>query len=337
MDEKSAIDLGKIGYHSIQLPLIEDMLVGAQGMVLLVGPTNSGKSTSMQSFARHIREVRGRTIKVLTVEDPVEYIIRGATQMPVGANASFNDLLKSTLRHDPDVLVVGEVRDSESAEAVKNIVLAGRKVLATLHVYEAMAAFSRLEELGVPRDVLYMKGFIEGIIYQRLLPLLCDCAIPWEDAVRMQMLDEKIVDRVQRTMVVSEHSLRVHNPQGCEHCRGLLAGYRGRTVCAEIVQPDERMLDALRRGDQETARAQWMGRSDLNTGFGTSALGHALVLMSGGLVDPRDVETQVSIIKSPQILSANSAILRPHEIAGAGIDFSARADDGNLLSVLYER
>jgi len=300
MDSKNAISLQKVGYTDPQSSIIEEMLVGSQGLVLLVGPTNSGKSTSMQAMAKRIMQMRGPTIKVETIEDPVEYIISGAAQMPVGPNAAFNDLLKATLRHDPDVLMVGEIRDAVSADAVKNIVLAGRKVLATLHVYEAMAAFQDLRRSVYPKIVLYMKGFIEGVVYQRLLPVLCSCAIPWEDALSAGMIDEGVAQRVQRTFLVSEHNLRVHNSEGCELCRSHLPGYKGRTVCAEIVRPDERMLDALRRGDQESARAQWLSQTFLNTGFGNSALGHALLLMSQGLVDARDVESQVSIIKSPQ-------------------------------------
>lgn len=333
MDTQAAIDLPKIGYTDAQRAAIDEMLVGSQGLVLLVGPTNSGKSTSMQAMTKRIMDMRGPSIKVETIEDPVEYLIPGAAQMPVGINASFNHLLKSTLRHDPDVLGVGEIRDHESAEAVKNIVLAGRKVLATLHVYEALAAFSRLHEIGVPQDVLYMKGFVSGIIYQRLLPRLCECSIPWDQALDENLLDPGLVERVQRTLVVADHNISVRNPVGCPACKDHFPGYKGRTVCAEIVQPDERMLDALRRGNQEEVRNLWLGRNDLNTGFGVSALSHALLLMSQGAVDPRDVESQVAIIRQQQAPSAST-----HHTAPVLPTASRRtSDEGNLLSVLYER
>jgi len=301
MDPQSAPPFESLGYTHQQRTRIEEMIIGAQGLVLLVGPTNSGKSTTMQALARRILDVRGDTIKIESIEDPVEYIIPGAVQMPVSSRVDFAGLLKSTLRHDPDVLLVGEVRDAESAESIKNIVLAGRKVLATLHAYDAMAAWSRLTQIGVPADILFMSGFVSGIIYQRLLPRLCQhCALDYEILRDQGKLPDPMVERIERVFMMGSSRLKLHNPEGCEHCRSGIPGYKGRVVCAEYVVPNQLMLDALRDGRHQAAKNQWMASSS-DTGYGVTAIGHALMLMADGLVDPRDVESQVGVIRLPQV------------------------------------
>lgn len=337
MDPKAAPPFDSLGYTPQQQAHIEEMIVGAQGLVLMVGPTNSGKSTTMQALARRIAEVRGASLKIESIEDPVEYIIPGAVQMPVSARADFADLLKSTLRHDPDVLIVGEVRDAESAENIKNIVLAGRKVLATLHAYDAMAAWSRLIHIGVPADVLYMSGFVSGIIYQRLLPKLCpDCSLPLDEHRRD--LPAPLLDRIERVMLNGTGSVRLRNPRGCPACRDAVPGYVGRSVCAEYVVPDQRLLDALREGQHQAAKSLWMaGHSD--TGYGPTAVGHALHLMAQGLADPRDVESQVGMIRLPHADAELAArvVTGVHEPAASAMAVALNDAGGDALEDLYDR
>jgi len=340
MDPQAAPPFDSLGYTPQQLAHIEEMIIGAQGLVLLVGPTNSGKSTTMQALARRVMEVRGDTIKIESIEDPVEYIIPGATQMPVSSRADFASLLKSTLRHDPDVLLVGEVRDAESADSIKNIVLAGRKVLATLHAYDAMAAWSRLTNIGVPADVLFMSGFVSGIVYQRLLPKLCQhCAIDYESLRDQGRLFPALIDRIERVFMMGVAQLKLHNPKGCSHCSGGAPGYKGRVVCAEYVVPDQLMLDALREGRHQVAKTHWMGAPS-DTGFGPTAIGHALNLMGAGLVDPRDVESQVGIIRVPQarpeLVRSAASSAKVREIPMMGRE-SAPGNQSDDMGSLYER
>lgn len=331
MNPKAAPAFEDLGYTAGQRSMLDEMLIGAQGLVLLVGPTNSGKSTTMQAMAQRILAMRGATIKLESIEDPVEYVIPGACQMPVSARAGFADLLKSTLRHDPDVLMVGEIRDAESAESIKNIVLAGRKVLSTLHAYEAMAAWSRLEQIGVPRDVLFMNGFVSGIIYQRLLPRLCShCAIPYEDGAHA--LPPELAQRIERTLMLGDNNIRLHNPAGCEHCRDKIPGYSGRLLAAEIVRPDEEMLSLLSAGQAQEARARWLGGAS-DTGFGVLSIGHAMMLMSQGLVDPRDVESQVGVIRDTLSGTRAASSAQVRELPGA---FFGRARASSDMSSVDE-
>lgn len=306
--ELSSKEMEQVGYTPEMVEQIEEMLVGSTGLVLLVGPTNSGKSTSLQSFIKRIYSHRGPNIKVVTIEDPVEYVMERACQMgvPRGKQKSeeiariYKDLLGSTLRQDPDVALVGEIRTNEQAEPVKDMVLAGRKILSTLHAYEAMAVFPRLREIGVPDSLLTRAGFVSGVIYQRLVPLLCrHCAEP----LNLKLVGEGRIRQATYDRVCSaaefgpggKHDVRVRNPQGCKECQ--YTGIVGRTPCAELLLPDAAFLRYVRQGDELGAKNYWH-RTGINTdGAGVRAIAHAIAKMRLGLVDPNDIEVQIGKIE----------------------------------------
>jgi general secretion pathway protein E len=301
--DMAARELEAVGYTPEMVQAIDDMLIGSTGLVLLVGPTNSGKSTSLQSFIQRIYQRRGAAIKVVTIEDPVEYVIARACQMgvPRGKLAPqeiarvYRELLGSTLRQDPDVALVGEIRSSEQAEPVKDLVLAGRKILSTLHAYEALAVFPRLREIGVPLSLLARPGFISGVIYQRLVPLLCPhCARRAQEAVEEGSLPPGTWERVLRAAGGSRQAIRARNRRGCANCN--FTGIVGRTPCAELLVPDEEFLRLLREDDEAGARDHWY-RTGINTdGLGVRVIAHAVSKMRQGLVDPADVEVQIGRI-----------------------------------------
>jgi type II secretory ATPase GspE/PulE/Tfp pilus assembly ATPase PilB-like protein len=296
----------RLGYTEDHAKMITDMLVGIQGLVLLVGPTNSGKSTSMRTF---VRTVQGRTgnsnIKVLTVEDPVEYVITGASQIGVsrdredlkeGGESVFQSFLKATLRQDPDVVIIGEIRDSETAMTVKDLVLSGRKIISTLHAFSSFAAFPRLREIGVPPSVLYMDNFISGVIYQRLVPVLCDhCKVPFLEAAQSGSVDERLFERLSRIVDLQEEPVFVKNKLGCEQCGWM--GIGGRTVCAEVIVPDKRLLALLKEDKFADAEKYWRMSTMGGNEFGSTALAHAISKMRIGMLDPHHVESQVGILK----------------------------------------
>jgi general secretion pathway protein E len=305
MDEKRILPIEDCGYTTEQIAAIEDMLIGAHGAVMLVGPTNGGKSTSMQSFLSRIFDRRGKNIKLITVERPVEYIVPGGCQMgvPQGrknledkiTGSVFTTFLRGTLRQDPDVIMVGEIQDNESAEAVKNLVLAGRKLLTTLHAFESVAVFERLREIGVPPSVLFMTGFISGVIYQRLVPLLCDrCAISLEEAKEQDRIAPMTYLRVLKVIDPARHNVRIRG-DGCARCNH--TGVIGRTLCAEVLVPDGRFLDLLKQGFDQKAREYWMSKPEMNIdGLGVRAIAHAIQKMRQGFLDPSDVESQIGLI-----------------------------------------
>ena len=301
MDAKTNRKLDDLGYYPAQVAAIVKMLLGSSGLVLLTGPTNSGKSTSMQALVDKIFERRGTSTKIITVEDPVEYVVPGACQIgvPRGRTAIkaendssvFTTFLRGTLRQDPDVVVVGEIRDADSAEVTRDLVLAGRKVLSTLHTYSGLWSFVRLRELGVPIELLTMPGFVSGIIYQRLVSKLCPhCSLTLADG--KDRLPADVMSRLTRVANLESSSVRVRG-DGCSDCNH--TGYVGRLPVCEIVVPDAHLLKLLAEGDMLGAEAYWHKQAGVPIpGGGVTALAHALTLMNRGQVDPSDVESQIA-------------------------------------------
>lgn len=291
MDKSTVRPLESFGYSEPQIEEVEEIIGGSQGMVLLVGPTNSGKSTAIQSFIQRIYDRYGPWISVQTIEEPVEYFMERACQTSVPDNRedlTFHDLVRATLRQDPDVVMVGEIPDARTAEHVKNLVIAGRKLLTSLHVFEVFAVFARLRELGVPESILYMHGFISGVVFQRLVPVLCEhCRVPLnvESAKSLRAATYKRVKTVTRP----SDSVFIKGP-GCGHCDG--RGTKGRLPCVEMLIPDVVLLTLLRAGKEQEARAYWASSHEhLNIdGMGITAIAHAVQRMRQGLFDPAQVE-----------------------------------------------
>lgn len=282
-------------YTLEQVEAIEEMLVKAHGAMLLVGPTNSGKSTSMQALIRRVAQIRGQNIKIITVEQPVEYVIPNACQLSVNDVEDFHAFLKGTLRQDPDVAMVGEINDEESAKQVKQLGLAGKKLFSTLHLNQAMAIFARLRELGIPDSVLFMEGFIAGVICQRLVPRLCKaCSIPVDAAKEQGRIRSATYERVKKIREAGDN-IRVRG-DGCEHCGGM--GIVGRVLCAEVLTPDETFLELAAAHRIIEAKQHWAKTHialDVD-GHGVTMVAHAIRRIRAGEVDPSHVETYVGTI-----------------------------------------
>lgn len=303
--ESSDSVLTELGYTHEQLQTLEDITSDLSGMVILCGPTNSGKSTTLQALMKQIHSRLGETIKMISVEDPVEYVIPGACQIGVArkrktslderTGSAFTTFLRGTLRQDPDVVMVGEIRDLDTAATVKDLVLAGRKLLTTLHTYSAMWAFVRLRELGVPIELLTMPGFVSGIVYQRLIPLQCpDCSLPLSSVEGRARLSHEQLSRLEAICGQGGDSVRVRG-DGCPTCRH--SGIVGRTVCAEFVVPDRQMLGLIAQQRYLEAEQHWHRRRHLDVdGLGVSALAHGVRKLRAGLVDLRDLESNVGLL-----------------------------------------
>jgi len=193
------------------------------------------------------------------------------------------------------VVMVGEVNDHDSAENIKHLVLSGRKTLSTLHVYEALGIFARLKEMGIPTSVLYMRHFISGVIFQRLVPLLCQaCATSFLQARQRGLVPQATYERVKRSSQAHLKQIKIRGP-GCQGCAHM--GIVGRTVCAELLMPDETFLQHLSRGEERAARAHWLRHSSLNLkGLGVGVIAHAVLKMHQGLIDPMDIERWIGPI-----------------------------------------
>lgn len=231
LDRAESINtLDQLGLSPEHRALIEKMLSRPEGILLVTGPTGSGKTTTLYSFLAHLNSP---SINIMTLEDPVEYPLPLVRQTSVSqmAKIDFASGIRSLLRQDPDVILVGEIRDSDTAEMAFRAAMTGHQVLSTLHTNSALRSIPRLIDLGVHRDV--MAGNIIGIIAQRLVRKLCpDCrrAVAPDDRIR------KIYAGAGRPVPEV-----VYEPVGCPNCRG---GYRGRMALMEIVH-FSRTLDDL--------------------------------------------------------------------------------------------
>lgn len=296
----TALPLKILGYTDQMLDEIDTMVSASSGMVILCGATNSGKSTSMQAIIRLIYEKRGPLMKIITVEDPVEFVIPNACQISVPRrktdqtsdpnNTPFTRYLRGTLRQDPDIVMVGEIRDNASASIVKDSVLAGRKMITTLHTYSAFGAFLRLREIGVPWEIMTMPGFISGLIYQRLVPTLCQsCAVPIADDIkaRPSAYTRTFLKRLAWVASLEDDNLKTKGP-GCQKCKQ--TGIGGRTVCAEFLLPTRRTLELLAANKVLEAEKHWLSIG------GKTALTHAISKMKQGIVSPQAIEENISLL-----------------------------------------
>ncbi|WP_233550933.1 GspE/PulE family protein [Amnibacterium setariae] len=213
------------------------------GMILVTGPTGSGKSTTLYTA---IQEVAKPTVNVITVEDPVEYRMAGINQVQINAKAglTFASALRSILRSDPDVVLIGEIRDHETAQIAVEAALTGHLVMSTLHTNDAPSAVTRLVEMGI--EPYLVASALVGVVAQRLARRLCDkCKQP-------TTYDE---DYLARIGLLIEEDEEVYVPVGCSHCAN--TGYRGRIAIHEVMSVSEEIerLTVARSGASEISRA----------------------------------------------------------------------------------
>lgn len=232
---RARLNLNEIGFHTDLMERFEDVLSAPHGLILVTGPTGSGKTTTLYaSLGLVARSDR----KTLTIEDPVEIRLGSVTQMQVNdkANLTFATALKSFLRADPDVMLVGEIRDSETASLAAQAALTGHLVLSTLHTNEASGAATRLSNLGL--EPFVTASALKAVLAQRLIRRLCtSCALPYEpnDAELTKVRWPEGLDRPTRLMRA--------NPDGCENCARI--GYKGRLPIAELVVVDDDMIAGI--------------------------------------------------------------------------------------------
>ncbi len=249
-----ALELPALGFADTNLEAYLSVLDQPTGILLVTGPTGSGKTTTLYSSL--VRLNTGDR-KIVTVEDPVEYHLEGVNQVQVRPRIglTFADALRSLLRQDPDIMMIGEIRDLETAEIAVQAALTGHKVLSTLHTNSAAATVTRLLDMGV-EDYL-LTSTVNGIVAQRLVRLICDdCSAP--KPVLGEIVDELGLDRFFQGAppVLAEGT-------GCAACNG--TGYRGRTGIVEILT----MTDAVRKAIVARAGAQDVQRAATLAGMTT--------------------------------------------------------------------
>ncbi|WP_045095306.1 GspE family T2SS ATPase variant LspE [Legionella fallonii] len=237
LDKQAAqLDLGLLGMPQSTLKTIRKMIEEPHGIILVTGPTGSGKTTSLYAMLTELNEV---TRNILTIEDPIEYDLEGIgqTQVNTKVQMTFAKGLRAILRQDPDVVMIGEIRDLETAEIAVQASLTGHLVLSTLHTNSALGALTRLRDMGV--ESFLMSSSIVGLIAQRLVRRLCPhCKTPHQ-----LRADEKELMGLSDDTDISQ----VYEPKGCDLCNHL--GYRGRTGIYELITIDDTLRGMIHRNE----------------------------------------------------------------------------------------
>lgn len=229
------LTLAKIGMSQSDLAMFNQAIRKPFGMILLTGPTGSGKSTTL--FAA-LREINSPNINIMTVENPVEYVMDGVSQIQTGAKVTFASALRSLLRHDPDVLMVGEIRDEETADTALKAAMTGHLVFSTLHTNTAAGTVSRLVDIGC--EPFLIGSTMNAVIAQRLVRKLC----PHCKTSHVVTSEEKaLLD------LPADSAVEIYEPNGCAFCQG--SGYRGRLGLFETLWFDDELSKLVARGCSE--------------------------------------------------------------------------------------
>ena len=295
------LNLKRMGYTDWQVDQLKYLARCPNGIILFTGPTGSGKTTGLNEMMKHIARERPDS-RLVTIEDPVEYPMPWAVQLVV-TNASdaastaqaFTERLRTALRMDPDIILMGEIRDADSAIVAIDAALTGHQVWGTLHVTDPFKTIGRLElmdNVRLARGVVCDHTTLRGIVAQRLVPTLCPhCSVPLrghESDLPKSMIDALATyGKPDDPDPLSRVKLR---GDGCDECSG--DAISGRTAVAEVVVTDARLMKDFIDHGVETARRNHRLRDDTDN----SMVVNAVALVLEGKVDPRDVENNIDII-----------------------------------------
>ncbi|TET92692.1 MAG: secretion system protein E, partial [Desulfobacteraceae bacterium] len=251
--EEAFLSVDQLGLSQKNLKIITNFIHRPQGMVLITGPTGSGKTSTLYAC---MREIKSEEVNIISVEDPVEYELSGVNQVQINEKVglSFPFILRSILRQDPNVIMIGEIRDEETAEIAVQASMTGHLVLSTLHTNDAPAAVTRLIDIGIPPYLI--ASSVVGIAAQRLVRTICeDCReeyLPAQDSLARLNLDQ------------NDLPFKFYRGAGCPNCNN--TGFRGRTAIEEmmIIGPKIReLIQSSATADTLREAAMAMGMTTL--------------------------------------------------------------------------
>ena len=310
--------LGDLGLRPRELEVLQGLLGHREGMVLVTGPTGSGKTTTLYAA---LNQLKTGKVNIVTVEDPVEYDVAGISQIQVNEaqGLTFAKALRSVLRQDPDIVLVGEIRDFETATTAVQAGFSGHFVLSTRHTNDAPSAVVRLRDMGI--DAFKIAAVLKGIVAQRLVRKLCPaCA----EAVPVDTLPADARPPAGRTDVVIRRSV------GCRSCEGI--GYKGRAAILEVMPIDEtvaRLIDGGAMADVLTAAARRIGMYTLwESGLervweGTTSLEEVIRVLGERVTDDGTTTTEVppskpaDAVRSPAVAAVAGSVAPPRAPEGA--------------------
>lgn len=251
MKQNLSRDKAQLGFDPDEMKVFDHILQNPNGIILVTGPTGSGKSTTLYTA---LSELNKEDVNIITVEDPVEANIDGINQVHVNVKAglTFASALRSILRQDPDIIMIGEIRDGETAAIAVQAAITGHLVVSTLHTNSSAATISRLEDMGI--ESYLVADSVVGVIAQRLVKRLC----PTCKAARPATDDEKNIMRVP----VDQECI-IYDPVGCPQCNNI--GYKGRIGVYEIMEVNKEMKGIIARNESTEALKEAALRNGMNT------------------------------------------------------------------------
>ncbi len=263
------VGLDKLGMPPEMLKRFREIIRRSNGMILVTGPTGSGKTTTLYSALSEINTIDQ---KIITVEDPVEYRLPGINQVQVNEKIglSFSSVLRSALRQDPDVILVGEMRDAETAQIGLRAAMTGHLVLSTLHTRDAAGTLFRLVDMGTPRFMV--ASSVQAVIAQRLIRRICEsCIEPHQlSAQEEEWLKAEGMDPSE---ISTKHG------RGCSHCNG--TGYHGRIGVYEMLEMGRELVEAAAHDStthfMQVARKHMQGKTLIDNALNQMKLGHTTI------------------------------------------------------------
>jgi len=227
------LDLDRLGMDPDTLTKFRELIRKPNGIILVTGPTGAGKSTTLYSALNELNSV---TDKIITTEDPIEYDLDGIVQVPINPDigVTFANVLRAILRHDPDIIMVGEIRDVETAQIAVQAALTGHLVLSTLHTNDAPSTVTRLRDMGV--EPYLITATLEGVLAQRLVRRICpDCRTEYEPSkeliMELNLTPEQVAGK------------KFYYGRGCERCNN--TGFKGRTGLFELLVMSDPIRDLI--------------------------------------------------------------------------------------------
>jgi general secretion pathway protein E len=328
-------DVDSLGFSQEQLRVVQSLRAAPGGLRVFAGPVNQGKTTTLRVVLnRRMAETEMR-LNCLMIEDPPEGGVIGARQVGVSASVkdeqrekTFVEIMRCALRLDPDIVMLGEVRDLQTAQFAFRLALTGRQVYTTTHVYSALATPKRLRDIGMEPYIVYDCNLVRGMACQRLLRSLCPhCRIPLKEAIEeFGPGTREMARRVRVGLAMMEagrnpanvgkpmrecltepdmNNVFLGNPEGCPKC---YRGRSGRTVCAEIIETDAKLMSLLQDNREEDAEKYWLSPDGLN---GINMLQRGLEKVRAGEVSPDDAEFELGIFAHPRDLAEAEEKLGP--------------------------
>ena len=293
------IEIDHLGYNAQQISDISTMRKRTNGMYILAGKVSSGKSTTLQRVLNKMFIDKQREISMYTIEEPVELDLPGAIQVPVKKSPDgtdgFVEAMKASLRSDPNVIIMGETRSTETGNLAVQAVMTGHALWTTVHAGTALGILDRFIDLGVPAWKLQDPTVIRGLVYQRLAGVICPhCRITYREAVERGQLEPELSDKLCALFGKKDTELHARG-DGCEKCK---LGLSGRTVVAETVLTDPILLEHFAKSERIEMREYWLRPIEQGGLGGLPVLHHALSKVGAGLCDINEVEEEVDLFSA---------------------------------------